>query len=128
MRFVYLTGLTSKPRHHVADMEIVFDEAGPLAGMRLTGFAIWTRKDGSPGMSVTLPSRMFEGKEGETRYDFLREAEEGTLKRFQAAVLADFRREHPELAGVANSSYIRGSGTNGGNTRRSQPRGQEQRG
>lgn len=102
MRFVYHTSVKNKPRHHLADAEILFDEPGPLQGVRLTGFALWARKDGGAGISLTTPSRQFEGKDGEQRYSYLREAEEGTLKKFQAALIADFRRQHPQLAAAAN--------------------------
>lgn len=73
------------PREHgperlVTDAEIIFDE-GPLAGMKLVGFSVWSTPEGE--LSVTLPSRPF-GAGGERRYfDFLRSA---------AADAADTRR------------------------------------
>ncbi len=41
----------------LADAEVIFEaEAGPLSGMKLSGFAIWKRRSGS-GRNVTFPAR-----------------------------------------------------------------------
>ena len=44
------------PAGKLADAELLFHD-GPLAGLRLTGFAIWSRKDG--GHHVTVPTRPY---------------------------------------------------------------------
>ena len=44
------------PANKVADAELLFHE-GPLAGLKLAGFAVWTRKDG--GLNATVPSRPY---------------------------------------------------------------------
>lgn len=36
----------SGPERLVCDAEIVFDEAGPLEGMKLVGFSLWRTADG----------------------------------------------------------------------------------
>lgn len=46
-----------RPAGKLADAEIHFT-AGELAGLKLVGFAIWERRDGS-GRSVSFPSRQF---------------------------------------------------------------------
>ena len=46
-----------KPVGKLADAEIHFI-GGDLAGLKLVGHAVWTRREG-PGRSVTFPSRPF---------------------------------------------------------------------
>jgi hypothetical protein len=45
------------PPGKLADAEVHFT-GGALDGLKLVGFAIWTRRDGN-GQNVTLPSRPF---------------------------------------------------------------------
>jgi hypothetical protein len=47
----------STPAGKLADAEIHFID-GELAGLKLVGFSIWERRDGS-GFSVTFPARQF---------------------------------------------------------------------
>src|SRR4051812_17939198 len=45
------------PPGKLADVELHFNE-GPLAGLKLIGFAIWERRGGS-GRNVTFPARQY---------------------------------------------------------------------
>jgi hypothetical protein len=45
------------PHGKVAEAELQFTE-GPLAGLRLIGFAVWERKSGN-GRNVTFPARAY---------------------------------------------------------------------
>jgi hypothetical protein len=45
------------PVGKLADAELHFTE-GPLAGLKLLGFAVWERRNGS-GRNVTFPSRTY---------------------------------------------------------------------
>lgn len=45
------------PPDKLADAEMHFDE-GVLAGLKLIGFGIWERRDGS-GRNVTFPARVY---------------------------------------------------------------------
>jgi hypothetical protein len=45
------------PTGKLADAELHFNE-GPLAGLKLLGFAVWERRSGS-GRSVTFPARSY---------------------------------------------------------------------
>jgi hypothetical protein len=46
------------PAGKLADADVIFErEAGPLSGLKLSGFAIWERRDG--GRNVTLPARSY---------------------------------------------------------------------
>jgi len=46
-----------RPAGNLADAELLFTE-GPLAGLKLIGFAIWERRGGS-GRTVTFPARQY---------------------------------------------------------------------
>ncbi|MGD9902817.1 MAG: hypothetical protein AB7U83_05055 [Vicinamibacterales bacterium] len=45
------------PAGKLADAEVHF-ETGALAGLKLVGFAVWARRDGS-GCTVSFPARQF---------------------------------------------------------------------
>ena len=61
------------PERLVCEAELLFDEAGPLAGMKLVGFSLWRSPEGD--VYVTFPSRAF-GVGGERRFfDYLRPVE-----------------------------------------------------
>jgi len=45
------------PPGKLADVELLFTD-GPLAGLKLIGFAIWERRGGS-GRNVTFPARQY---------------------------------------------------------------------
>lgn len=46
------------PAGKLGDAELHFDE-GPLAGLKLIGFAIWERRGSSGGRNVTFPARQY---------------------------------------------------------------------
>ena len=52
-----LTNSTGNPPGKLADAELHFTE-GPLAGLKLIGFAIWERRAGA-GRNVTFPARQY---------------------------------------------------------------------
>jgi hypothetical protein len=79
------------PERLVCDAELVFDDEGPLAGMKLVGFGLWQGADGE--VSVTFPSRAF-GTGGERRfYDYLRSVESNVAdsRRVKEWILEQFR-------------------------------------
>jgi hypothetical protein len=79
------------PERLLCEAEIVFDEAGPLAGMKLVGFSLWRGPDGE--VYVTFPSRAF-GAGGERRFfDFLRGTDGGSTeaKRVKAWIVDEYR-------------------------------------
>ena len=79
------------PERLVCEAEIVFEDDGPLAGMKLVGFSLWRSPDGD--VFVTFPSRAF-GAGSERRYfDYLRSTE-GTgaeAKRVKGWILEAYR-------------------------------------
>ncbi len=54
----------------LAEAELVFAD-GPLAGLRLIGFAIWERRGGS-GRNVTFPARVYSVNGERRSYALLR--------------------------------------------------------
>ena len=48
---------TRKPANKLADVELHFDHGGPLAGLKIVGFAIWRTEAAVP--KVTMPCREF---------------------------------------------------------------------
>lgn len=48
---------TSNPPGKLADAELHFAD-GPLAGLKLIGFAVWERRTGT-GRNVTFPARQY---------------------------------------------------------------------
>jgi hypothetical protein len=58
------------PVGKLADAELHFDE-GPLAGLKLLGFAVWERRNGS-GRNVTFPSRQYSVNGERRSYALLR--------------------------------------------------------
>lgn len=81
----------SGPERLVCEAEIVFDEDGPLAGMKLVGFSLWRSPDGD--VFVTFPSRAL-GAGSERRYfDYLRSTEGtgGEAKRVKGWILEAYR-------------------------------------
>ena len=80
------------PERLITEAELVFDEGGPLEGMKLVGFCVWKGPEGE--LYVTFPSRAF-GAGNERRYfDYLRSAN-GTaepVKKVKDWILEEYRR------------------------------------
>lgn len=81
----------SGPERLVCDAEIVFDEAGPLEGMKLVGFSLWRTADGD--VSVTFPARAFGAGSDRRFFDYLRTADGDAAgaRRVKAWILDQFR-------------------------------------
>jgi len=58
------------PERLVCDAEIIFDEEGPLAGMKLIGLSLWRAAEGQ--IFVTFPARSFGTGAERKFWDFLR--------------------------------------------------------
>ena len=87
------------PSKLLANAELGFT-SGLLAGLRLTGIALWkaTSGDGRRFVSVTFPARSVED-DGETRYyDHVRGKGED-IKRLKAAIVEAYR-EHARQNGI----------------------------
>lgn len=89
------------PRGKLADAELLFDD-GPLAGLKLTGFAIWERKGGG-GRNVTFPSRTYSVN-GERRSFALLRPRVNTSDQdgLRDAIVAAYEAHEAELAEAAS--------------------------
>lgn len=67
---------TGSPQGKLADAEVHFTD-GPLAGMKLLGFAIWERRTGR-GRNVTFPSRTYSVNGERRSFALLRHAGDQT--------------------------------------------------
>ena len=81
----------SAPERLVCEAEVVFDEEGPLKGMKLVGFSLWRSAEGE--VYVTFPSRAFGAGNERKYFDFLRSADGmvADSKRVKAWILEEFR-------------------------------------
>jgi hypothetical protein len=79
------------PERLVCDAEILFDD-GPLAGMKLCGFAVW--RDAEGDVYVTFPSRAFGSATERKFFDYLRPIEAGApgSRRVKDWILAEYRQ------------------------------------
>ena len=71
----------------LADAEVHFTD-GPMAGLKLVGFAVWQRREGA-GRNVTFPARQYSVS-GERRSFALLRAADGTTtgaERLRALIL-----------------------------------------
>lgn len=79
------------PQRLVCEAEIVFDEAGPLLGMKLVGFSLWKSPEGE--VSVTFPARAFGAGSERRFFDYLRSAQgdAAEVRRVKAWIVEEFR-------------------------------------
>lgn len=77
------------PERMVCEAEIVFDE-GPIAGMKLVGFALWRGADGET--YVTFPSRAIGAGTERRFFDYLRSAQGNVedMRRTKAWILQEW--------------------------------------
>ncbi len=81
------------PENLLANVELLF-ASGLLAGLRLTGIALWkaTAANGRRFVSVTFPARGVEGEEGTRYFDHIRGKGED-VKRLKAAIVNAYRTQ-----------------------------------
>lgn len=88
------------PAGKLADAELIFTD-GPLAGLRLVGFAVWERRTGT-GRNVTFPARSYV-QHGERRsYALLRPDSDATAQnRLRDTILQAYTEFEAEAAVAA---------------------------
>ena len=88
------------PNDKLADAELHFTD-GPLAGLRLLGFAVWRQRNG-PGRNVTFPARQYSVNGERRSFSLLRPVDDtpGAQKRITDLILSAYD-DHVRLAGVA---------------------------
>ena len=76
------------PPGKLADAELHFSD-GPLAGLKLVGFAIWERRTGN-GRNVTFPARSYTVNGERRSFALLRPHTDGTTDAVRDAILAAY--------------------------------------
>ncbi len=75
------------PERKLAQAELHFDD-GPLAGLKLVGFAVWRTASEPGGLYVTFPARAVGFGPARRYYDFVRD-EDGRFGGLATAALRD---------------------------------------
>ena len=87
------------PAGKLADAELHFAN-GPLAGLKLIGFAIWERRGG--GRNVTFPARQYAVNGERRSFALLRPIVDATSQeRLRDIILEAYKEHEAEMAAVA---------------------------
>jgi hypothetical protein len=88
------------PPGKLADAELHFAD-GPLEGLKLIGFAIWERRGGGGGYSVTFPSRQYS-VDGERRsFALLRPIDDTTASNTVRDLILEAYQQFDERSALA---------------------------
>ena len=85
--------------HLLASVSLISEE-GDLAGLEISNFDVWSRTDGLPGISVTVPSRpIAKPGGGRSYFRIVRDAHPGAgvVAKLQRRILAELRSCYPHL-------------------------------
>jgi len=88
------------PAGKLADAELHFTE-GPLDGLKLMGFAVWERRNGS-GRNVTFPARSYAVNGERRSFALLRPLVDSTGQHKLRELILDAYQEYEERAAVAS--------------------------
>jgi hypothetical protein len=85
------------PPGKLGDAELHFDE-GPLEGLKLVGFAVWERRNGS-GRNVTFPARQYSVNGERRSFALLRPVvDSGAQDRLRDLILQAYEVHEEQLA------------------------------
>jgi hypothetical protein len=87
------------PPGKLGDAELHFTE-GPLDGLKLIGFSIWERKNGS-GRNVTFPARQYVVNGEKRSFALLRPILDNAAQNVLRGLILDAFQEFEERAAVA---------------------------
>jgi len=91
------------PPGKLADAEVHFEEGdGPLAGMKLIGFAIWERRGGGGGRNVTFPARQYSVNGERRSFALLRPIVDSTAQNKIRDLVLEAFQEYEERAAIAS--------------------------
>ena len=88
------------PPGKLADAELHFPD-GPLAGLRLVGFAVWERRGGG-GRNVTFPARNYSVNGERRSYALLRPIVDTTAQNGVRDLILEAFQEFEERAAIAS--------------------------
>jgi hypothetical protein len=86
------------PPGKLAEAELHFSE-GPLDGLKLIGFSIWERRNGS-GRNVTFPARSYSVNGERRSFALLRPIIDTTAQERLRQIVLDAFQEHEERAAL----------------------------
>jgi len=87
------------PPGKLAEAELHFSE-GPLDGLKLIGFAIWERRNGS-GRNVTFPARQYSVNGERRSFALLRPSVDGNAQERLRDLILEAYEAHEEQAAMA---------------------------
>lgn len=88
---------TGNPAGKLADAELHFAD-GPLAGLKLIGFAVWERRGGG-GRNVTFPARQYSVNGERRSFALLRPLTDGAAQdRIRDLIIAAYAEHVEQLA------------------------------
>jgi hypothetical protein len=88
------------PPGKLADAELHFTE-GPLAGLKLVGFAVWERRGGG-GRNVTFPARQYSVNGERRSFALLRPIVDSTAQNAIRDLVLEAFQEYEERAAIAS--------------------------
>ena len=90
------------PAGKLADAELHFGGASPLAGMKLIGFSIWERRGGN-GRNVTFPARSYVVNGDRRAFALLRPIVDTTAQEAVRERILEAYAQYEEVAEVATA-------------------------
>ena len=89
------------PPGKLADAELHFTE-GPLAGLKLIGFAVWERRGGGGGRNVTFPARQYSINGERRSFALLRPVVDTTAQNNLRELILEAFHAYEEQAAIAS--------------------------
>src|SRR3990170_3827253 len=89
------------PAGKLADAELHFGGASPLAGLKLIGFSIWERRGGN-GRNVTFPARQYSVNGERRSFALLRPILDATAQEKIRELVLQAYQEYEERAAIAS--------------------------
>ena len=114
MKIVITTNDKGFPPGKLADAELRFDASeGALDGLKLIGFGIWERRNGT-ARNVTFPARQYSVNGERRSFSLLRSGDggDGDMERVRALILTAYA-DHEESIGTADGQTARQVTTTG---------------
>ncbi|MGE0450044.1 MAG: hypothetical protein AB7Q29_10740 [Vicinamibacterales bacterium] len=89
------------PPGKLADAELHFTD-GPLAGLKLIGFAVWERRGAAAGRNVTFPARQYSVNGERRSFALLRPVADATAQNGLRDRILEAFQEFEERAALAS--------------------------
>ena len=89
------------PPGKLAEAELHFTD-GPLAGLKLIGFAIWERRGGGGGRNVTFPARQYSINGERRSFALLRPVVDTTAQNNLRELILEAFHAYEEQAAIAS--------------------------